>query len=820
MALLVLAALVALATAQPSPDVQNRISAAIAAAGKATGGPVNYTAFVNPFIGTGLPGASVPFGMVKFTTDMTGYAPAGYIVDPTQTVRGLSPLHDSGTGSSLGTYGNFEIMPLLCPDGFDTCTTRLQDRERYRLNNTDDAYPGYFALTLNNSIKMEATSTRRAGLERFTFPEDSGTPYFVLDLANDLPASFAGGTMDIDPELGRITIGGYWGSSFGPGRYNYQAFACYDLLNNGTQALGEYGVWTGDSYGLDAKGLGLTHLNLTLNLIGGTPYQSGALFSYTNSPSEILIRVGVSFKSVDQACANAESEVGSASFEEIVSASQALWNEKLARVEIDVGGTPENVTEMLYSSLYRSFLTPNNATDETQGVFADTTSFYFDSLYCRWAIFQDYRTFYPLMSLHSPVEFAQIVDNYIDGYRKMGWMPECRANNLPGWTQGGSSGDNIVAHFAMTYHDEAQALGIDLQELYAAMVADAQVNPPEWNTLGRQVNVYKDYGYVPFAVLDTASTGRQTREGSRTLEYAFEDFGLRQVAQLLNNTEDEAYYTNRSLWYRNVWDPTVVSDGFKGFMQKRYPNGTFSYQNPINCSPQDNVTTECSLQADNVNGFYESSSWEYSWFAPHDTAHLITLMGGNKTFINRLNHFFDAGYYLAGNEPSFQTPIGYHYANRPTLSVDRVRQVVFENFGITPAGLPGNDDQAAMATLLSFHLLGLYPVPSSTELLILSPFIPKYTIHNAYLNVSTTVTVKNYDAKSVQYPIPSGASAYVKSVTVNGQETESRCHFDFYDTFRVGGEIVIELTADKQEADSCAGSLPQSISTGGFASAR
>lgn len=80
-----------------------------------------------------------------------------------------------------------------------------------RKNNTDDAYPGYFALTLANDIRMEATSTRRAGLERFTFPSGS-TPYFVLDLANDLPASFAGGTMDIDPDMGRITIGGQWGS--------------------------------------------------------------------------------------------------------------------------------------------------------------------------------------------------------------------------------------------------------------------------------------------------------------------------------------------------------------------------------------------------------------------------------------------------------------------------------------------------------------------------------------------------------------------------------------------------------------------------------
>ncbi|OJA12651.1 hypothetical protein AZE42_08696 [Rhizopogon vesiculosus] len=817
----VAAACIGATYAQPAPAAQARISAAIEAAQKSNSTDIDYTAFVNPFIGTDYtnygdvcPGASVPFGMVKITTDLTGYAPAGYIADPTQKIRGMSPLHDSGTGSSLGSYGNFEVMPLLCPGGFDTCTTTLAARETYRMNDTDDAYPGYFSLTLDNGIKMEATSTRRAGLERFTFPQ-GWKPYFVIDLANDLPASFAGGTLNIDPANSRITIGGHWGSSFGPGSYQYQAFACYDLSNNGTQKLSEYGIWTGDGYGLDAKGLGQTHLNLSQNVIGGPPYESGALFSYDGNPEQVILRVGVSFVSTDQACANAEEEIGTMSFQEIQLASKALWQEKLSKIEIDVVNTPANVTEMFYSSLYRASLTPNNATLETQGAFANTTSFYFDSLYCSWDTF---RTFYPLMSLHSPVEFAQIVDNYIDGWRKLGWMPECRSNNLPGWTQGGSSGDNIVAQFAVNYHNEAKALGIDINELYAALVTDGQVNPPEWNTMGRQVNVYKQFGYVPFAVLDTQSTGRQTREGSRTLEYAFEDFGIRQVAQVLGKSDDVEYYTNRSYSYRNVWDPTVSSDGFKGFMQKRYSNGTFYYTDPIGCSPRATTTQDCSLQQDNTNGFYESSSWEYSWYAPHDTATLVELMGGNPTFGERLDHFFDGGYYLAGNEPSFQTPVGYHYANQPWRSVDRVRDVVINNFSSDLVGIPGNDDQAAMATLLLFHLLGLYPVPSTTHYLIVSPFIPKYTIHNTYLKTNTTVTVTNYSAESVAYPIPNGVPAYVKSVTINGLPAKSRCYVDFYDTFRVGGTIEIVVTDEKTY--DCGGNVPESLSTGGFASAR
>lgn len=131
-------------------------------------------------------------------------------------------------------------------------------------------------------------------------------------------------------------------------------------------------------------GLGLTHVNLTKNLIGGNPYESGALFSYANNPAEINIRVGVSFVSVEQACANAETEIGNSTFEEIRQQSVDLWNEKLSKLEIDVGSTNPNVTEMLYSSMYRSFLTPNNATGEGQGLFANTTSPYFDSLYCSW----------------------------------------------------------------------------------------------------------------------------------------------------------------------------------------------------------------------------------------------------------------------------------------------------------------------------------------------------------------------------------------------------------------------------------------------------
>jgi putative alpha-1,2-mannosidase len=268
-----------------------------------------------------------------------------------------------------------------------------------------------------------------------------------------------------------------------------------------------------------------------------------------------------------------------------------------------------------------------------------------------------------------------------------------------------------------------------------------------------------------------------------------------------------------------------------------------------------------------------------------------------ETFLERLDHFFDVstsqfsrvhlllrlvtqkgGYYLSGNEPSFQVGpllclarIVFADVTRlllgttmltnlrgPLIASAVLSWTTSVSVSLLPrppaldhtdhfrdpdvAGLPGNDDQAAMASLLTFHLLGLYPgkrpssvssqllhyslrhtpttVPSSTHYLIISPFVPKYTIHNSYLNASTTVTVKNYDPKSVAYPIPKGVAAYVKSVTINGKPAASRCYIDFYDTFRSGGEIEIEVTSDKDEANSCGGPVPESLSTGGFAQAR
>ncbi|UZJ55529.1 hypothetical protein CBS101457_004849 [Exobasidium rhododendri] len=800
---------------------------------------IDYTKLVNPFIGTGatdnpgnvFPGASVPFGMAKLGIDVDSYAPAGYNDDMTAPVRGFSILHDSGTGSSSGSFGNNECQPLICTnDDYQLCPVTLDDRKRLRKRGKDVATPGYFSTTLNNSIQMEGTTTRRAGLMRYTFPkssmekQNSLQPALVLDWTNDLPGTFRGGEMSIDPVKGRILMNGTYGSSFASGLFSYDSFACFDLLADGQQEIGTYGLFSGDRLGQDTKLPNATFAYQVRNTIGGAPHQRGALVTWKKTMSsgkdqQVLVRFGVSYVSAEQACSNAEEEIPQYDFQGVVDQSKKLWNEKLGRVQIS-NETDKHVAELIYSSFYRQFLSPNNATLETQGQFAGTSAPYFDGLYCSW---DTYRTFYPLLSLTSPQDYAEIVENYIDGWRKTGQIPECRANNVPGLTQGEqrfSPGTNILADFAVKY--AKSPMSVDIDELYAALVSDATNNSVEWNNGGRQIGVYEAFGYLPFAVYDVNTTGRQTREGSRTLEYANNDFAVRNVALLLGKQDEAERWSKRALFYKNVFDPNTKSLGFSNFVQRRYTNGTFGHVDPTFCSPIDNSSRSCSLQQENVWGVYETSAWEYSLYAPQDFAGLIELLaeGDKAKFIKRVDKFFDAGLFYSGNEPSFQTPTVYHYANRPTKSVDRVRNLVYKDFNTTNAGLPGNDDNGAMATLLLFHLFGLYPVPSTREFLVVSPFLPAYTLINTLLG-TVTVTAKHFDKRSLREEVPQDARAYVKSVTINGHVQSSRCKIMFEQLFPGRGQhsdVVFEM-ATKDQVTDCGPSaqdLPSSMSTGGF----
>lgn len=771
--------------------------------------------YVLPFIGTlnsghVFPGATLPHGMAKAGLDTDSPdGQAGYDANPIYHATGFSQLHDSGTGGGF-SLSNFKLWPLANCSSFSTCPTGITARKVLRNllsdgSPDDAASPGYFASNLSTLIRVELTATRRTALHRYTFPSTttrSTEPRILVDITNDAQDSAQGPTVLIDPNTGRITGGASFAPSFGIGRYN--AFVCADFRGVGYN-LGkptEYGVYT------DNNPVQGTTTTPTASFA-----EMGALLTFAQNPdgpTAILARVGVSLISTDQACANAESEIPDFDFERVHQDSRAQWNELLGRVQVNPDGVPRDTVELFYSSLYRTHIVPADYTGENPRW--TSTEPYYDSYYCNW---DTYRTLYSLMSLHDPITFAQITRALIDVQRNEGWLPECRSSTDMQWVQGGSNADPIVAEFFVKFHEQAQALGVSADDLYTALLADAEKQPSSWAFQGRQANVYNQFGYLPWDVVENGFAELNTRHVSRTLEYAFDDFAISQVAKILGKTDDAAKYSGRAANFLNVWNPeTSVPDNASivGMMQPRYQNGSFGFTDPRHCSIHDPTHSTCFLTGDATDGFYEGSPLIYSQYVPQDTAKLIELQGGKDSFIARLDFIFEQGYYEPGDEPSQQMPFQYTYTNSPGLSTRRSRQVITAFYNTSKGGLPGNDDSGAMGSYAAFFLAGLYPVPATRQYLLSSPYFKDISFYNPLYKTTTRIIAKGFSGN----PPDGTGNVFVQSVTVNGQPYKSNCYLE-WDVFIAGSTVELTLTDDiNVSCGSGPDALPPSLSTGGF----
>ncbi|KAH7915153.1 glycoside hydrolase family 92 protein [Hygrophoropsis aurantiaca] len=731
---------------------------------------------------------------------------AGYDGDASYDATGFSQLHDSGTGGGA-SLSNFKLMPLAECYSFEECPVAIYSRStprKTRSNGSPDDFgsPGYFASNLSTDIRVELTASRRTALHRYTFPASSRKPRIVIDITNDALKSNTDPVVKIDPVSGRVTGGASFAASFGPGRY--RAYTCVDFKGQGYNipAVSEYGVYLGDH---PEK-----YSTTFTQLYSGFRSEMGALVGFppssnvTHQPTIILARVGVSFISSEQACYNAESEIPDFDFDGTWEKSRTAWNELLGRVQIDTRGVDDDTVKLLYSSLYRTHIVPADYTGENPNW--NSTEPYYDSFYCNW---DTYRTLYPLMSLHDPVEFARIVRGMINVQQHEGWLPEGRSGTQPLYIQGGSNGDPIVAEFFVKYHEHAEALNVSADALYSSLVADAENEPVDWDVRGRQAETWKKYNYIPSDV--NAPGGANTKQVSRTLEYAFDDFTVAQVANILNKTNDFIKYSRRASNFLNVWNPHLSLPGrpdIKGMVQPRLANGTWAYTDPRHCSPNDPDHATCYLDAINKDGFYESSPMVY---VPQDTAKLIELQGGTDAFIKRLDLLFQEGYFDVANEPSQQIPFMYHYANRPGLSTQKSREIIAEYYTTAVSGLPGNDDSGAMGSYAVFYLAGMYPLPATRQFLLSSPYFPKISFFNPFLNTTTTFKTNGFKGNPEN---GTGGKVFVESVKIDGKPWKSNCYLD-WDVFLQGSTIELELTDDIHvTCGNTPDALPPSLSTG------
>ncbi|KJZ72922.1 hypothetical protein HIM_07685 [Hirsutella minnesotensis 3608] len=779
--------------------------------------------FIDPLIGTiqgghVFPGASLPYSMAKAVADVDDEMQGGFASNDA-SITGFSHMHDSGTGGGA-SLGNFPLFPQIgCPgDDIRKCPFPKAQRAIKRMQGSVLARPGYFAVSLANLIRAEMTVANHTALYRFTFPTPGAEtgqsfadknplaptppPYSPMILADltDLSNSLSQGSISVDPASGRIMGNGTFSPSFGVGTYTLHFCADFAGARIRDTGIFNYDGPTNRSHNLQ------THF-------GGEPSGAWVWFERPRS-NQILARVGVSFMSAYQACRNAETEIQDFDLEGTRAVAENAWRQKLSVVSVDPTGVSVPLQRAFWSGFYRSLISPQDYTGENP--LWQSNEPYFDSYYCIW---DSHRTTHPFLTLVDPHAQALMVRSLIDVYRHLGKLPDCRMSLCKGLTQGGSNADNLLADsFLKGLRD-----GIDWETGYEAVVSDAEVQPYDWTVEGRGgLRSWKSLGYIPVDDDDYEGKGLNTRSVSRTIEYAYNDFCIAEMARDMGRRQDAEKYLKRSTNWINVFDSTsrsvlnlpgspdspseagLVDSGFQGFVQPRYTNGTFGFQDPALCSPLLDFTA-CYL---NPSGHetYEGGAWLYTFYVPHDQATLIKTLGGPDTYVRRLQYFHDTpGLFYLGDEQSYLLVFLFHYAGRPGLSSQYTHRYIPSAFNDTLNGIPGNDDSGAMGSFQAMAMMGFFPVGGQDVYLIIPPFYREISITNPLSG--RIATIRNHGFDSAYRNI------YIQSAKLNGRPyTRSWLTHAF---FVEGGLLELFLGPEespywgKNKAD-----LPPSLSTG------
>lgn len=678
----------------------------------------------------------------------------------------------------------------------NNCKWTKSDRGVKRIQGTATARPGYFAVAMNNSIQAEMTTTNHTALYRFTFPKngkrcnkkrafnstmtgnqtatpgpmapDPGLPNSPVILADltDLSGSRLEGNISVDGDSGRIKGSGEFRPSFGIG--TYKLHFCADFKG---AEIRETGVFVNNRAGTQPKEV---HMWNDQNQTPG-----GAFVQFHKADNnEILARVGVSFMSPEQACENAEKEIPDYDFEGVRKAAEDAWRKKLSTIKLDSTGISRSLLRTFWSGVYRTFLSPQDYTGENPLWKSDEP--YFDSYYCIW---DSFRSTHPLLTLVDPHAQALMVRSLIDIYRHEGKLPDCRMSLCKGYTQGGSNADNVLADSYL----KGLRDGIDWDTGYEAVVSDAEVEPRIWTVEGRGgLHSWKNLGYIPTDDFDPYGVGIFTRSISRTVEYSYNDFCIAEMAREMGKTDDAEKYLKRSGNWINMFDAqstsTVTGGGFKGFLQPRYLNGTFGFQEPAICTDLYHFT-DCYL---NVNGHetYEAGSWLYTFYIPHDQASLIPTLGGPDEYVRRLSYLHDTpGLFYIGDEQAYVLIYLFHYVARPGLSAKYAHKYMPGSFNDTVGGLPGNDDSGAMGSFSALLLMGIFPMSGQDVYLITPPFFKEVSIDNAITGKTATIRSKNFD--------PNYGNIYIQNATLDGKPYNKS--WITHKFFSEGGVLELEL---------------------------
>jgi predicted alpha-1,2-mannosidase len=686
--------------------------ACLVVAAPSLAGATGHAADVNPLIGEDwygevFVGATVPFGMVKLGPDLQGYGNRkGF--QSTGEIRGFSHLHLSG-GS--GKYDNIRLAPS---------TGVLRPRDIHSPRGDERVSPGYYAVDLTRyGVKAELTATRRAGMHRYTFAQ-AGDAHITMDLEllgkGDGPETqkFVGADIKVVAPNEISGVGRYTGGWNEGGEYDVY----FDLITDTPAAATQ--TWIGDQL----SGAVHAHVDSDKAIGASLDYQ-------VKAGQAIQAKVGISFVSEAQAHRNATQEIGDWNFDAVHQAAVTEWNKALARIE--VAGADDSERRKFYTALYHTMMMPSDHTGENPKW--SSSEPYYDDFQAIWDTF---RSDGPLLTLIAPDRERDIVRSLIDTYRHAGYMPDARVGNDNGRTQGGSNADVLVTDAYVK-----GLAGIDYATAFKAMLKDAQVPPADARKEGRGgLDTYNTLGYVAQPT---------ERAGSRTVEYAYDDFAIAELACGLGHSKEATLYTSHAGNWANLWDATDEQEGFKGFLRPRNADGSWAPQYLVRRGTWPDF-------------YYEGDLWTYSLYAPQDVRKLIAMSGGNETFVKRLDNTFDQLHFDVTNEPGFLIPDLYLWAGRPDRTVDRVITFLQKAFKDSPSGIPGNDDSGAMSSWYAFQAMGFYPNPGQDVYLIGTPSFAEVKVDLGGGKIFQIVA-ENFTRDRT--------NRYVQSATLNGQPLDN-----------------------------------------------
>lgn len=696
--------------------------------------------YVRPLVGTNgegntYPGPTAPFGMVQIGPDTDKVAwetDSGYeYSDP--TILGFSMTHLSGTGCP--DLGDFLFMPQVGPPQLDSGDKKRSNTGYQSLfsHSDESASIGYYQVKLLKSgVNVEMTAADRAGMFRMTFPQSD-----QASILTDLSHVISGGAWKVvwsrvrvesspqSPDKLDTVTGFHLVAGWGPERYLYFAakysrpFDDFTIFKDGKPVV--YNTYRFRS-SREAAGANLRFL---------AKYK-------TQKNEPILVKVGISAISAANAMKNLDAEIPDWDFDRVRRDTRAKWERELSSIRIE-GSLRDKQT--FYTGMYHCFITPNlyqDVTGEYSGHDHNTHQAKGFTNYAVFSLWDTYRAEHPLLALIQANRDADMINSMLAYY------DQSVEHFLPEWALPSNETWCMIGYHAVPVIVDGYLKGVrgfDAERAYAAVKQSA--TNPHYDS----VALYDKLGWVPY--------DKENESVSKTLEYAFDDYCVAQMAKALGKTDDYNHFMRRAASYKNLFDPSI------GLMRSKDSHGKWKAKFDPHSWETGDIT--------------EGTSWQYSWYVPQDVPGLIALMGGREKFVAKLDQLFHAkenftpdvqgfiGEYWHGNEPSHHIIYLYSYAGQPWKTQARVHQVMKTQYGTQPNSLSGNDDCGQMSAWYIFSALGFYPVcPASDYYVIGSPALKKAEVHLSN-GKTLTVVANGLSEKNI----------YVQSLTVNGKPWNS-----------------------------------------------